>query len=242
MTIGTVPLLGQRAQQGPDARRATIRRLRRTSSFQLSASGLTLIELILTLSILALAGVLVSGALATSLRAWQSGFSRGREELVARIVLERIAAQLRSAVASPARLTQQDAVAFEAKEHALRFVTCAAAGAPPVQVSYALEDGPDGARLVYREYPWPDKDFFGEHRPRREEAIPAVVDFAVSVVRMPDNETPEGDQPQGTQPQGEWSPLDQMLPKSVAVEISLPGDGEPKVHRVSVTLPTQVMP
>jgi hypothetical protein len=59
---------------------------------------------------------------------------------------------------------------------------------------------------------------------------------------MPDEETPEGAQPQGTQPQGEWSPLDQILPKSVAVEISLQGDGESKVHRVSVTLPTQVMP
>ena len=141
--------------------------------------GLTLIELILTLSILALAGVLVSGALTTSLRAWQSGFSRGREELLARIVVERISAQLRAAVGSPAELTQEPAVAFEAKDHALRFVTCAAAGAAPVQVSYTLEDGPEGGRLVYREYPWPDKDFFGEHRARREEALPTVTGFTV---------------------------------------------------------------
>jgi prepilin-type N-terminal cleavage/methylation domain-containing protein len=202
--------------------------------------GLTLIELILTLSILGLAGVLVSGALATSLRAWETGFSRGREELLARIVLERIGAQLRAVVDSPARIPQEDAVAFEAKEHALRFVTCAAAGAAPVQVSYVLEDGPDGARLVYREYPWPDKDFFGEHRPRREETLPAISGFAVTVTRRPDNpdeETGEG----AAEPLGAWSPLDQTLPKSVAVEISLgnAGGGEAKVHRIAVTLPNQ---
>jgi Tfp pilus assembly protein PilE len=204
------------------------------------SAGLTLIELILTLSILALAGVIVSGAFATSLRAWQSGFSRGREELVARIVLERIAAQLRAVVASPAKLTQEDAIAFEAKEHALRFVTCAAAGAAPVHVSYALEEGPDGGRLVYREYAWPDKDFFGEHRSRREEAVPAVSGFSVSVVRRAEEETEEDP----ASVPGEWSALDGVLPKSVAVEISFAaaeGD-EAKIHRLSVTLPSPEMP
>ena len=224
------PTVRQSAQKGPDARRG-------------GASGLTLIELILTLSILALAGVLVSGALATSLRAWQSGFSRGREELIARIVIERVAAQLRAAVASPAKLTQEDAVAFEAKEHALRFVTCAAAGAAPVQVSYTLEDGRDGARLVYREYPWPDKDFFGEHEARREETIPAISGFAVKVTKHPDDPDSLSGAAGAVLP-GEWSPLDGILPKSVAVEISLQGaaDEEAKVHGVTVTLPSEVAP
>ena len=209
--------------------------------------GLTLIELILTLSILAIAGVLVSGALATSLRAWQSGFGQGREELTARIVLERIAAQLRSVVPSPARLTGEDAVAFESKERALRFVTCAAAGAAPVQVSYSLEESADGGRLVYREYPWPDKDFFGEHRPRRVETIPAVTGFTVSVVPRSDEESdaaaPETAEAGGT-PQEEWTPLDQRLPRSVAVEISLAasGGGEARVHRLTVTLPGEAAP
>ena len=65
--------------------------------------GLTLIELVLTLTILAFAGALVSGAFVTGLRAWQSGLRSGREELVARIVLERIATQLRAAIFSPAK-------------------------------------------------------------------------------------------------------------------------------------------
>jgi hypothetical protein len=209
---------------------------------------LTLIELILTLSILAIAGVLVSGALTTSLRAWQSGFSQGREELTARIVLERIAAQLRSVVDSKVhQVGQEEKEAFEVGEGKLRFVTCAAAGAAPVQVSYSLEETADGGRLVYREYPWPDKDFFGEHRPRRVETIPAVTGFTVSVVPRSDEESdavPPETAEAGAPPQGEWTPLDQRLPKSVAVEISLqpPGGGEARVHRLTVTLPGEAAP
>ena len=207
-------------------------------------SGLTLIELILTLSILGLAGVLVSGALTASLRAWQSGFAAGRGEVIARVVLERVAAQLRAVVPSPARLTQQPAIAFEAKEHALRFVTSGAAGAAPVQLSYTLEDGPDGGRLVYREYPWPDKDFFGEHEARREEVVPEVAGFTVTVVKRPDEEPAEEEQPQATQPPGEWSPRDQVLPKSVTVDLTLRAEAgaEPRTYRIAVALPTQAAP
>lgn len=212
--------------------------------FQRSAAGLTLIELILTLSILGLAGVLVSGALTASLRAWQSGFAAGRGEVIARVVLERIAAQLRAVVPSPARLTQQPAIAFEAKEHALRFVTSGAAGAAPVQVSYALEDGPEGGRLVYREYPWPDKDFFGEHRPRREEAVPEVAGFTVTVVKLPDEEPGEDGPPQPAQTPGEWSPRDQLLPKSVTVDLALRSEGgaEARSYRITVALAAQAVP
>jgi hypothetical protein len=204
-----------------------------------------LIELILTLSILGLAGVLVSGALTASLRAWQSGFAAGRGEVIARVVLERIAAQLRAVVPSTTRLTQQPAIAFEAKEHALRFVTGGAAGAAPVQVSYALEDGPEGGRLVYREYPWPDKDFFGEHKPRREETVPEVSGFTVTVVRRPlDDEPGEEDPPQPAQTPGEWSPRDQVLPKSVTVELALRAEGgaEPRSYRISMALAGQAAP
>ena len=145
--------------------------------------GLTLIELVLTLTILALAGALVSGAFVTGLRAWQSGLRSGREELVARIVLERIATQLRAAISSPARHDEGDAVAFDAAEDHLRFVTLAAAGTAPVQVFYGLRGDGGDAHLVYREYPWPDKEFFGDGRPRREEKIPEITGFSVKVVK-----------------------------------------------------------
>ena len=148
--------------------------------------GLTLIELVLTLTILAFAGALVSGAFVTGLRAWQSGLRSGREELVARIVLERIATQLRAAVFSPARHDKGDAVAFDAAEDHLRFVTLAASGAAPVQVFYGLQAGGGDAQLVYREYPWPDKEFFGSGNQRREERIPEITGLSVKVVKRAD--------------------------------------------------------
>jgi len=201
--------------------------------------GLTLIELVLTLTILALAGSLVSGALATGLRAWQTGLRSGREELVARIVLERIATQLRAAIVSPAKRNDADAVAFDAAENQLRFVTLAAAGPAPVQVSYGLRVDGGASHLVYREFPWPDKDFFGEGRPRREEKVVEVTGFSVKVVKRTDKPG-TGDEPAPA----EWSPRDRELPASVSVEIVVTAADrlEPRHYRITVPILTQRVP
>lgn len=206
--------------------------------------GLTLIELVLTLTILALAGSLVSGAFVTGLRAWQSGLHTGREELIARIVLERIATQLRAAVSSPAVRNGESAVAFDATAASLRFVTLAAAGPAPVQVSYRLSNDGGASHLVFSEYPWPDKDFFGEGRPRREERIEEVTDFSVRVFTRSDDSDIDTSAPDskgaGNSPE-EWSPLDEKLPASVSVEIVLKPAGrqEPRHYRITVPIPTR---
>ncbi len=201
--------------------------------------GLTLIELVLTLTILALAGALVSGALATGLRAWKSGLNSGRDELVARIVLERIATQLRDAVDSPAERNGAAAIAFDAADDRLRFVTLAASGQAPVQVSYGLRVEDGETRLVYGEYPWPDKDFFGEGRPRHEEVVPEVSGLAVTVVKR--SRKKDGILEPAT---GEWSPLDGALPASVGIEIVIGAAGrtEPKRFRITVPILTQRSP
>jgi len=198
--------------------------------------GLTLIELVLTMTILALAGSLVSGALATGLRAWKSGLRSGREELVARIVLERIATQLRAAIPSPAKREEENAVAFDAAEDRLRFVTLAAAGTTPVQVSYGLRADGGDTHLLYREYPWPDKDFFGEGRPLREEKVGEVTGFTVKAAKRVASAAAV-DAP----PPEEWSPLDQELPASVSVGIDVTAEGqsEPRHYQITVPLPTQ---
>jgi len=200
--------------------------------------GLTLIELVLTMTILALAGALVSGALATGLRAWKSGLRSGREELVARIVLERIATQLRAAISSPAKHDNGDAVAFDAAEGHLRFVTLAAGGTAPVHVFYGLRGGGGEAQLVYREYPWPDKDFFGEGQQRLEERIPEITAFKVKVFKRVDagGEGDAGDE--GDDPATEaWSPLDEQLPASVSVEIAVNAEQQPEPRRFQITVP-----
>jgi prepilin-type N-terminal cleavage/methylation domain-containing protein len=196
--------------------------------------GLTLIELVLTMTILSLVGVLVSGGLAAGLRAWRGDAVGNREELVARIVLERLAAQLRSAVPSPAKIQGEDAVAFDAGEHAVRFVTIAGGGAAPMQVSYRVERSAsgEGEELVYREYPWPDKDFFGTSRPRREERVAEVTGLAVTVTpRTEELET-------GEQTAAAWNPRDQELPDRVTLEVTVgpAAGGEPRRYRVVVPI------
>lgn len=203
--------------------------------------GLTLIELVLTLTILAVAGALVTGALVTALRSWQSGLRSGREELVARIVLERIAAQLRSAVASRVLQDGEDAWAFDVGDDHLRFVTLAA-GDAPTQVFYGLRDDAGGRHLVYREYPWPDKDFFGAARARREEDVAEVTGLAVKVVKREEAEAaddttgPAGTPATGGVVEEQWGPLDPSPPGRVEIEIQVSdGDGaEPRRYAISV--------
>lgn len=198
--------------------------------------GLTLIELVLAVSIMAIAGTIVTAALTTALRAWQGGFEHGREELVARIVLERLGAQLRSAVASPAKRGEEAAVAFEATADSLRFVTLDAAGAAPLQVSYALDDR---HRLLYQELPWPDKEFFSAGKPRREESVPEVQGFAVSVTKRTakKNEVPGA-------VSAEWTALDKELPGSVSIEIQVATGtaAQRRSYKLTVPLPTQAAP
>ena len=203
--------------------------------------GLTLIELVLTMTILALAGALVTGAFTTGLRAWQSGLRSGREELVARIVLERIATQLRAAIPSPAKRGEEKAVAFDAAADRLRFVTLAAAGAAPVQVSYGLSGDGGKPGLLYREYPWPDKDFFGESRPLREEKVGEVTGFTVQASKRVDTDAADAAAASSAE---EWSPLDQELPGSVSVGIDITAEGEPEPrhYQITVAIPTRTVP
>jgi prepilin-type N-terminal cleavage/methylation domain-containing protein len=197
--------------------------------------GLTLIELVLTLTILALAGSLVSGALVIGLRTWQSGLRSGREEQVARIVLERLATQLRAAIASPAKRDGADAIAFDAGEHSLSFVTLAAGGTAPQLVSYRLEEGGGATRLVYRELPWPTKEFFAGERPRREEAVPEVTGFSVKTVKRPaETNQPDAKSEDST---AAWNPLDKELPGRVEIAISVAVAGELAARHYEIAVP-----
>lgn len=204
--------------------------------------GLTLIEMVLTLTIIALAGSLIYGALGTALQSWRKGFAKGREELVARIVLERLSEQLRSAVAAMSRTKEnEDAVAFDAREDAVRFVTMLSAeGAPPAQVSYSLAQIEGKTALVYREYAWPDKDFFGAPQARREEFLPEISGLKLTVTKRKKENEAETSSAAVEEP---WKPTDRELPGKVAVEIRAgPEDGEQETFSLTIPIDTQGLP
>jgi prepilin-type N-terminal cleavage/methylation domain-containing protein len=197
--------------------------------------GLTLIELVLTLSILAIAGGLVAGAFTTSLRAWQASATRGREEFVARIVLERIAAQLRATVDTTVKKDEDEFAAFDAGEDHLRFVTLAAGPKYPVHVFYGLESTAGKRRLVYREYSWPEKKFFDDPRPLPGgESVPEITGLTVTATRR--EEKTIGTDPTPT----EYSPPEEYLPAEVTIKIEVGAEGPsgPKSFEITVPIPS----
>lgn len=154
------------------------------------AAGLTLLEVLLAFTLLSLAGAIVYGALNTALVAWSAGVTRGRNSQVAGIALDRMAQQLSSIVPAVIIEGGERKVAFEADENSLHFVTFLPTGSPPLaQVSYSIEEGEEGPRLVYREYPWPDKDFFADPLPVREEALPEIE--GMEIITVAGEEEPE---------------------------------------------------
>jgi prepilin-type N-terminal cleavage/methylation domain-containing protein len=200
--------------------------------------GLTLIELLLTLTILALAGVIVAGSFNTGLRAWRSAQRHGHEELVAALVAERLSAQLRSAVQATVKRDGADKIAFMPTESSLRFVTIAGLDAIPMQVSYGIEGDGQERQLVYRRYPWPDKRFSDDSRPESEklpeEPVAEVVGMSVKEVKWRSGD-PGG---QSGAAAGDWDPEKaEMLPESVTVDLEVKSGAGVEPKTISVTVP-----
>jgi len=144
---------------------------------------MTLLETLLALTILSMAGAVVYSSLATILSSWRTGVSRGRDRQVAQVALDRLTGQLKSAVPAVVRGDSGPVPAFTVGDDSLRFVTLLpVSGRPVAQVSYSIEEGEHGRRLVYREYPWPDKDFSeGGGDPWLEEAVEEIEGMAVLI-------------------------------------------------------------
>ena len=198
--------------------------------------GFTLLEVLLALTILAMAGTIVYSFLATAFIAWTSGVDRGRTMQVAGIVADRLSQQLKSTVPAHVLKSRLRVAAFDGGEDSLRFVTLLPTGLRTLrQVSYSIEEGEEGPELAYREYPWPDKKFFEDQDPLREERLPEITGMEV-VLRARESErdkTDEGD---------EWSPGAKELPLEVEVRLVVAGPGNEQQRSVTVTTPLLALP
>jgi prepilin-type N-terminal cleavage/methylation domain-containing protein len=202
--------------------------------------GFTLLEVMISLTILTLAMAVGYGALSTALTSWSAGLDRGRKEQVARIALERMAQQLKSAI--PAIITEKGGrkrPAFDGGEEQIRFVTVLPVGVDtiPVQVSYSIEEADGGSRMVYREYPWPDKKFFEIGEPVKEEALDEIVGMEITLwPREKDEEDGENGSPVDGE---EWSPGDEeTMPGRVDISLRLEGDEDDR-YSTSVSLQSE---
>lgn len=187
------------------------------------AEGLTLLEVLLALTLLSLAGLIIYGGLSTALTSWSAGLVEGRRDQVARIALDRMTQQLKSLVPATMEEKGQPRVVFEARGDHLRFVTLLPVGGSLLaQVSYSLEERGEGKSLVYREYPWPDKAFFEGGEPVREEVLPEITDLKV-VTRAPEEEDDDRSALRSAIPrqQGE----EDLFPAEVQIELVVAGQG-----------------
>lgn len=206
--------------------------MRRSRSLRQRAEGFTLLEVMVSLTILTLAMAIAYGAFTTALTSWSSGLSRGRKEQVARIALERMAQQLKSAIPATVAAAggRPQRPAFEGGEDHIRFVTILSTGVDtlPVQVSYSMEEVDGERRMVYQEYPWPDKNFFEVGEPVKEEVLDEIVGLAITLRPREESGIPVGEE--------ELSPEDEdTMPGGVDISLRIEGDEDDR-YATSVSL------
>lgn len=141
------------------------------------ATGFTLIEVVITLTILGFICLIIFGAFRLGLSAWERGESVKDEYQKARIVSQLITQQVKSAV--PYKIKPQkaegDYLAFEGDARSLRFVSSLPVrGRQPEGLVYARyefkEEGSEGGRLILYEEKALNKDFFADE-PKEELAV-----------------------------------------------------------------------
>jgi general secretion pathway protein J len=131
------------------------------------ALGFTLIEVIITLTILGFIILMVSGTFRLGLSAWEKGDSIKEDYQKIRMISQLVSRQIKSAVPYKIRTekAEGDYLAFEGKAHSLRFVSALAMKAKRpegfVYVVYQFKDeGEKEGRLVLYEQRALNRNFF----------------------------------------------------------------------------------
>lgn len=131
------------------------------------SSGFTLIEVIVTLTILGFIILMVSGTFRLGLSAWEKGDSIKEDYQKIRMISQLLSRQIKSAVPYKMKTekAEGDYLAFEGKPHSLRFVSAVAMKAKRpegfVYVVYQFKDeGEKKGRLVLYEQRALNRNFF----------------------------------------------------------------------------------
>ena len=142
-----------------------------------SATGFTLIEVVVTFTLLGFILLIIFGAFRLGLSAWERGESTKEEYQKVRIISQLISQQIKSIVPYKIRTqkAEGDYLAFDGKAHSLKFVSALPIKAKqPEGFVYAIyefkEGGREGGRLVLYEQRALNKDFF-EEEPKEELAV-----------------------------------------------------------------------
>jgi general secretion pathway protein J len=160
-------------------------------------AGFTLIEVVVSMTILGFILVIIFGAFRLSLSAWDRGEKTREEYQRQRTAIQLISRQIKSMV--PYKIKTQkaegDYIAFEGRAQSVKFVsTLSLKSIQPDGFVFAIYDfkegGQEGGRLVVYEQRVVNKDFF-EDRPKEEQEVnllEGVSDVRFEYFREEDNE------------------------------------------------------
>jgi general secretion pathway protein J len=190
--------------------------------------GFTLLEVMVTLMILGLILLVISGAFRLSLSAWEKGESSKEEYQKVRAISRLICQQIKSSI--PYKIKTQkaegDYLAFEGKPHFLKFVSALPIKArQPQGFVYAIyefqEGGQEGGRLVYYEQRVLNKDFFEE---KPDEELSVSLFEGISDVRFEYFRREDKDKNWTEGWVDEWNAKDEKeLPQAFRMKITLKG-------------------
>jgi len=138
-----------------------------------STSGFTLLEVIVTLTILGLILLVISSAFRLGVSAWEKGESSAEESQTLREVSRLVCQQIKSSVPYKMRTekAEGDYLAFDGNAHSLKFVSALPIKArQPQGFVYAFYEFKEEGRLVYYEQRVLNKNFF-EETPNEESGV-----------------------------------------------------------------------
>ena len=193
--------------------------------------GFTLIEVIITMTILGLILLIIFGAFRLGLSAWERGESIKEEFQKERIISQLISQQVKSMV--PYKIKTQKAegnyLAFEGKAHSLKFVSALSIKAKkPEGCVYVIYDfrkgGREGGRLILYEQRVLNKDFF-EERPKEELEISLLEGISDVFFEYYREENKDKNWTEGWVE--EWNAKEEKeLPRALRIKITYPAHRE----------------
>lgn len=209
-----------------------------------ATTGFTLLEVIVTLTIVGFILLIIFGAFRLGLSSWERGESTRRECQKVRAVTQMISRQIKSIVPYKVKATKAegDYLAFEGKATSLRFVSAfPIKGKQPEGFVYGIyefkEEGNEGGRLILYEQRVLNKDLFEE--PLKEESGATLIE-GISKVRFEYYREGDPEKNRTEEWVGEWNAKEEKeLPKALRMTLTYK-NGESEKKELPFTLSASI--